>query len=249
MNVVTGPALPVGAQASSTLPNPGNTLNAVAQGNPVVSGVALGVIQAFSAVSILGGGIAPANISANPIQYASGIALTSGQAGATVQVATAGVVTNTQTGVGGWNFVINQPVFIAVDGSLTQTANQSAHNIPIGVAISATAILLRHVPLYLGPVLLADVSGNTPLYTSTGHSFEVTPIGATVLAMQPGFYNAQEVTVMVTQGNPATPVTFTGAAVPSNFIQSTTPGLMDIYKFTWSASKSMWYATAFYAGA
>lgn len=66
-----------------------------------------------------------------------GITLTSAVAGQPVNVQRAGVVEDA-----GWAWTEGQRVFLAANGALTQTAPEHGYDVLIGVALSATRLLL-----------------------------------------------------------------------------------------------------------
>ena len=247
-NVTQGPVLnPSGSSATLT---PGNSITLAAQGNNVFSLPALGTIQPFSAVLIGVNGCSVADPTVGNFlpAYVLGIALGSYAAGATAQVASSGLVTNTLTGVGGWNFVIGQPVYVGASGVLTQTLPSVGFALPIGYAVSASTLCLTSAAEMQNTATTLSLSAaastvtvNPNLY-QTGGRVALTQ-SSTQITLQAGLYNGQEFQLEVVQsssGNNA--YQFVGAKA-GTFVASTTANASDLFIFHWLASKNEWVVT------
>lgn len=240
-SVTTGPVLPI-APPPSTNVSPGNGFSPILQGTSVATVTAVGTIQAFSPVAVTAGGAAP--LSNNNTGAWIGIALTSASAGASVPVAFSGIIVGSS-----WNFVIGLPVFANGSGIITQTQDGVDNLFLLGIAVSANSINLQVAGTNHRPaVLISSSSGNTPIHSNASSFFEVTMAANTNLVFDAGTYSGQEILVAVVQGT-NTVASFAGAVVPSNFVQSTVAGKVDILRFSWVQSKSLWYATAIFTGA
>lgn len=130
--------------------NPGNGIGTIQQGQNPVPVVALVPLQAFVAVVQSVGGVILANIN-DPAHrdVVWGVTLNSVTAGQIASVVWGGPVVNTINGTGGWNFVLNQPVYVGANGVLTQTAPVTGWVQPVGFALSQNTIQLfpaRAVP-------------------------------------------------------------------------------------------------------
>ena len=247
-NVTQGPVL--NPSGSSTTLTPGNSITLAAQGNNVFSLPALGTLQPFSAVliGVNGCSVADPTVDSFLPAYALGIALGSYAAGATAQVASSGLVTNTLTGVGSWNFVIGQPVYVGANGVLTQTLPSVGFALPIGYAVSASTICLTSAAEMQNTAPTLNLSAATstaflnPNLYPTGSRVTLTQ-ASTQITLQAGMYNGQTFQLEVVQsssGNNA--YQFVGAKTNS-FVASTTANASDLFIFHWLASKSEWVVT------
>lgn len=110
--------------------------------------VAASTVAAFNAVGPDGAGqLVPCSCDTlSDALRVQGVSLAGAAAGAGVNVQTAGLVTNT-----GWAFTPNQPVFVGLNGALTQSLPVSAvFSRVVGLAVGATRLLVNLQP----PVIL-----------------------------------------------------------------------------------------------
>jgi hypothetical protein len=110
----------------------------------LVSVQAGATISAFNAVAALNGQIVPGNASEQFFGCILGLALNSATAGQSVNVQFAGQVT-----FSGWNWTGNGPVFLDLNGQLTQTPPASGFALQMGVPLGATSVLLSMQPALL----------------------------------------------------------------------------------------------------
>ncbi len=245
MNVVTGPALPIGASvAAAGTVSPGNGFANIAQGATVVSLTALGTLLPFSAVSIGVNGCStldPTNSWTVP--EVLGVALGSYSAGASATVATAGVIVNTQAGASGWNFVIGELVYVGANGTLTQNAPSTGTLLPIGIAVSNTAVMLYSPVELLKRVGLSTVTASASALTvqpaTTPKLQVVLSLASTQLTLGPGAYDGQLFRLLVQQGAGNNAYTILGGHVGS-VPGSTAANAVDAYLFTWLAAQNTW---------
>jgi hypothetical protein len=173
---------------------PGNGFGNVYQGQNPVSVVALAAMPAFVAVVQGNGGVVVADPS-NPAHrdIVWGINTMPVTGGQMASVVWGGPVVNPIPGTGGWNFVLNQLVYIGAAGEITQTPPSTGWVRPIGFALSQNTIYLYPTrPGVVGNQVLAPVvsvlsfSPNVVIDHNSADVFDLTLTGNTVLSMSNG---------------------------------------------------------------
>ena len=200
------PTTPVtGADACGCVVQPGNGIAAIHQGQNPFPAVALAPLAAFCAVVFGVGGVklADVGVPANR-DVVVGIVTNSPLVGQLATVAWGGPVVNTLLGTGGWNFVLNQPVYIGADGVITQTAPTVGWVKEIGIAIASNTIMLNlveaagsstpGVPL----VSVVPTSANLVLDHDAADVFDVTLADPTTLDFTGGI-DGRSVTLRIKQ--------------------------------------------------
>lgn len=137
--VATGPGCP------TCKSQPGNGIAPIFNGQNPIPMVASAPIAAFLAVRQGIGGMSVIDIdNIDDRDLILGISLAACAGGQVGCVAWAGPVVNTINGTGGWNFVVNEPVYIGLGGVITQTPPTTAEGwaLPIGFALSSNSIYL-----------------------------------------------------------------------------------------------------------
>jgi hypothetical protein len=104
-----------------------------------------------------------------------------------------GPIVNTINGTGGWNFVINQPVYIAAGGVLQQVPPTTGWVLPVGFALSQNTVQLfpsRAVPpsasLNAPVVSVLTFSPNVNADFNAANVFDLTLTGNTILSLSNG---------------------------------------------------------------
>jgi hypothetical protein len=95
-------------------------------------------INAFTMVTYDDNGLV---INAGGSIFVSGMSVRSVTAGETVEIQTQGLVTNQ-----GWNLTPNLPIYVGINGDITQDPNEGVYCINVGHAVSSTKILLQIQP-------------------------------------------------------------------------------------------------------
>lgn len=191
----TGGACATPATGSCVCPTvPGNGIGAIQQGQNPVPVVALAPLPAFVAVVMGIGGVILADIT-NPAHrdVVWGINVTSVTAGQLASVIWGGPVVNTINGTGGWNFVVNQPVYIGAGGVLTQVPPATGWVLPVGFALSQNTVHLfpaRAVPLSASlsaPIVsVLTFSPNVVADFNDADVYDLTLTGNTILSISNG---------------------------------------------------------------
>lgn len=173
---------------------PGNGFGVVYQGQNPVAVVALVPLQAFTAVVQGVGGVTladPANPAHRDIVW--GINTMPVMAGQMASVVWGGPVVNPVPGTGGWNFVLNLPVYVGTDGGLTQSPPATGWVRPMGFALSQNTIYLNAVrPGTVGSSVQAPIVGilsfspNVVIDHNAADVFDLTLTGNTVLSINNG---------------------------------------------------------------
>jgi hypothetical protein len=193
--VLTMPGLaPVATPPSGGGLAAGNGNQITEQGqNPIVA-LALEPLPAFCAVAQGIGGIRLADIT-QPADRDTflGVVVNSTVGGQAAQYVWGGPVVNTLVGIGGWNFLVNQPVYVAADSTLTQTQPVSGWSDPVGFAIASNAILLWPAKgqvsgaSLLGPtVQVVSFASVINVDTRVADVFDLTLTGDATLNLQNG---------------------------------------------------------------
>lgn len=194
LNSTSNEGPPIVPTTNTPLANPGNGIDPLTQGQNPVDVVALETLQAFVAVVMGVGGVVLADIS-NPAHRSLvwGINTKPVIAGQLASVVWGGPVSNTINGTGGWNFVLNQPVYIITGGAISQTPPSVGWVLPIGFAISQNSIqffpssesasaLLDGAPVVSALTFSPNVVANFNL----ADVYDLTLTGNTVLSMSSG---------------------------------------------------------------
>ena len=145
---------PTAATIAAVTTETGAIISGASQGPPgpqgnaggVLSAVAAQTISANTAVALVNGQLVPAQ-SGTAVQAGNvlGIALNGGQAGATIAIQQSG-----EMSLSGWNWTLGQPIFVGLNGPLTQTPPTAGFSQVIGIPLSATSISIWLQP----PILL-----------------------------------------------------------------------------------------------
>ena len=183
---------------------PGNGIAPINQTQNPIPVVALVPVPAFVAVVMGIGGMLLADVLA-PAQrnHVLGINVLSVAGGQIGSVAWSGPVVNDINGSGGWNFVLNQPVYIGMNGTLTQTPPTSGWIDAVGFAISQNSIMLRSaadqgLEMQAPAVAVVPFSANVVLDFNAASVFDLTLTGNTVLSISNGV-DGRTITVRVAQ--------------------------------------------------
>lgn len=173
---------------------PGNGIGQIFQGQNPVSVVALAPLPAFVMVVMGTGGVVLADIT-NPAHrdVVWGINIASVNSGQLASIVWAGPVVNNINGTGGWNWVVNEPVYVAANGVLSQTPPATGWVLAIGFALSMNTLNLfpsrasastaaNNAPR----VSVLPFSANVNLDFSAAEVFDLTLTGSTVLSMNGG---------------------------------------------------------------
>lgn len=174
--------------------SPGNGIGQINQVQNPIPVAALEAAQAFVAVVMGVGGMLVADIlTPSDRGVVLGINLVSVAGGQIGSVAWSGPVVNNINGTGGWNFVLNQPVYIGENGVITQTQPSTGWLSPVGYAMSQNSIMFRPETLTFNvapppaPVVaVVPYAAALSLDFSAADVFELTLIGNPTLAFTGG---------------------------------------------------------------
>lgn len=227
-------------------PNAGNGIGSIQQGQNPIPVVALAPLPAFVAVVMGVGGVILADVT-NPAHrdVVWGVNITSVTAGQTASVIWGGPVVNTINGTGGWNFVVNQPVYISAGGVLTQVPPTTGWVLPVGFALSQNTLQLfpsRAVPpsasLNAPVVSVLTFSPNVNADFNAADVYDLTLTGNTVLSLSNGV-DGRVVSLRVHQdGTGARAITLDTDIVPGTAYTPVpgTPNATAIYQFQYQGA-------------
>lgn len=132
--------------------SPGNGIGQIDQVQNPIPVAALEPVQPFVAVVMGVGGMLVADIlTPDDRGVVLGINLVSVTGGQVGSVAWSGPIVNNINGTGGWNFVLNQPVYIGANGVITQTPPVTGWQAAIGYALSQNSIMFRPETMVVSP--------------------------------------------------------------------------------------------------
>ena len=124
---------------------PGNGLGSFASGANPFPAIAVSALQPYRAVKIINGGFAYAS-NDSPTDFSIEIGIIGAGANSGIQAfcTWGGPLTNSITGMGGWNWTLGTPIFLGTNGQLTQSAPAGADGFTrvVGFPLSANTMFV-----------------------------------------------------------------------------------------------------------
>lgn len=166
----------------------GNGITAI--NNNILSVIALESMPAYTTVVMGAGGVKAAD-KTKPEQQdiLVGVTMQESKGGQPTVVLCFGILlSNPVVGTAGWNFVMNQPVFLGTAGTVVQSTNGVGFVKRLGFALSASVILARVAEVSSAvpttPTTIQDVvqpaTGNTLVSPEDGGTYRIGPVTADV---------------------------------------------------------------------
>lgn len=219
---------------------PGNGIGPLYNGQNPVPVAALAPLPAYVAVVMGVGGVTTADVT-NPAHrdVVWGVNTAPVLAGQMASVVWGGPVVNNINGTGGWNWVVNQPVYVVAGGALSQTPPATGWVDPVGFALSMNTLHLfpaRTIPLSvsLGAPVVAVLPYAASVVVPFGGAgvFDLVLTGNVVLGFSGGV-DGRIVTLRIAQGTGgAHAVTLDTNVVPTSAYVPVPPGATGVARYS-----------------